>query len=400
MGILRISLNYVLLAMGALLLVSCGAKVNSKTGAYVNLLVERQCSQTVIVKDAVVGDIENLYNELKKNYFNFFLVPPLKLYDYKNPLIVNLKNLKRDLEKLQSQMNDNSFVSANIGTLSNDVTLLYQKALRYEGQKCAFSQLSTKRYQDVRPYMEMRDFCQKKNQNEACSSESIQSLSAPEARFVEERSIKMCKAFDPYGVNCEAQMTVKKKLHQTQDLIINYQKRFKEEKFNRLFTLRDSHLRYSCQKNENDVTEMTLKVYSKDFDFQTLTTLMSYVRTVWSRNNFVLNLELADTNDGSDVIEILKLSNGISNVPDNNNRKLYLSGLLDFETMKKVMSHEFGHVLGFPDCYIEFYDNQRKDLIYYEMGADNTNIMCSLKPGVSVPDSYFTQLIQNSCVFN
>lgn len=40
-----------------------------------------------------------------------------------------------------------------------------------------------------------------------------------------------------------------------------------------------------------------------------------------------------------------------------------------------TIRHEFGHVLGFPDCYVEFYDTDRGVMINYQI--DVTNIMCS-----------------------
>ncbi len=40
-----------------------------------------------------------------------------------------------------------------------------------------------------------------------------------------------------------------------------------------------------------------------------------------------------------------------------------------------TIRHEFGHVLGFPDCYIEFYDTDEKVMINYQL--DTTNLMCS-----------------------
>lgn len=40
-----------------------------------------------------------------------------------------------------------------------------------------------------------------------------------------------------------------------------------------------------------------------------------------------------------------------------------------------TIRHEFGHVLGFSDCYVEFYDTTRKVMINYQI--DTTNIMCS-----------------------
>lgn len=40
-----------------------------------------------------------------------------------------------------------------------------------------------------------------------------------------------------------------------------------------------------------------------------------------------------------------------------------------------TIRHEFGHVLGFPDCYLEFYDEHEKAMIGYQI--DTTNLMCS-----------------------
>jgi hypothetical protein len=48
---------------------------------------------------------------------------------------------------------------------------------------------------------------------------------------------------------------------------------------------------------------------------------------------------------------------------------------LEEETTKYALRHEFGHVLGFPDCYLEFYDDVEKVMISYQI--DVTDIMCS-----------------------
>ncbi len=40
-----------------------------------------------------------------------------------------------------------------------------------------------------------------------------------------------------------------------------------------------------------------------------------------------------------------------------------------------TIRHEFGHVLGFPDCYIEFYSTEEKAMVNYQL--DTTNLMCS-----------------------
>lgn len=40
-----------------------------------------------------------------------------------------------------------------------------------------------------------------------------------------------------------------------------------------------------------------------------------------------------------------------------------------------TIRHEYGHVLGFPDCYIEFYDQSASVMVNYQL--DTTNLMCS-----------------------
>jgi hypothetical protein len=55
---------------------------------------------------------------------------------------------------------------------------------------------------------------------------------------------------------------------------------------------------------------------------------------------------------------------------------------IESNTSRWTIRHEYGHVLGFTDCYLEFYDTIEKAMVYYEIEVDN--LMCSrsgrLKP--------------------
>ena len=42
-----------------------------------------------------------------------------------------------------------------------------------------------------------------------------------------------------------------------------------------------------------------------------------------------------------------------------------------------TIRHEYGHVLGFPDCYVEFFDVGAGVMVNYQL--DITNLMCSRK---------------------
>ncbi len=43
--------------------------------------------------------------------------------------------------------------------------------------------------------------------------------------------------------------------------------------------------------------------------------------------------------------------------------------------VKWTIRHEFGHILGMPDCYVEFYDTKQEAMVNYQI--DITNLMCS-----------------------
>lgn len=53
-----------------------------------------------------------------------------------------------------------------------------------------------------------------------------------------------------------------------------------------------------------------------------------------------------------------------------------------------TIRHEFGHLLGFPDCYVEFYDESIQAMVNYQL--DTTNLMCSRRG--KFQDQHFDRL--------
>jgi hypothetical protein len=90
-----------------------------------------------------------------------------------------------------------------------------------------------------------------------------------------------------------------------------------------------------------------------------------------------------------------------SYVPDQNRNVMYLDRMLirddKISSRRIVLAHEFGHVLGFRDCYVEFYEADSDQFVFYQL--DPRNIMCSISPATYVPDNYNTQLLGNRCSF-
>lgn len=101
--------------------------------------------------------------------------------------------------------------------------------------------------------------------------------------------------------------------------------------------------------------------------------LIKNIEEEWKWGGWQLNL---DFTPNADIHIIFKAGatpnvNGLAGnrITMDSNRSIYEY------TAAWTIRHEFGHVLGFPDCYVEFYDLQRKVMINYQI--DTENIMCS-----------------------
>lgn len=59
--------------------------------------------------------------------------------------------------------------------------------------------------------------------------------------------------------------------------------------------------------------------------------------------------------------------------------------------VKWTIRHEFGHVLGFPDCYEEFYDESEQAFVNYQL--DVSNLMCSRKG--KLQETHYNEMRRN-----
>lgn len=376
----------------------CGRAVNAKRdGTNISrevnfLMMENQCNENAAADSRISSAIKDLFLSTRQNFpQSFYFINP-RLYNYDTPLILSLENLEKSFQKVKND----PLLSQN----GEDLYFLYQESRRFEDQKCNLSNLSQKKKYDIRPFLNIAHNCYKKYASEDCEATEYLNMSPEKEAWVKSNTVELCKSFSK-EVNCQAEYIVNKRGQTLGKLIQHYYKRFQEERYESLFKLRPGHQSYHCQKTADateDKTVMIIKILDSSIDHDLLVELLAFVEATWSRSTFALKLELVK-NYEPNVVVILPTNKGISYVPDNNNRLVYLSTVNDLATMKRVLAHEFGHVLGFPDCYIEFFDESKKELVYYEISKNNSNIMCSLKNDVRVADDYFTQLTQNSCLF-
>jgi len=378
-----------LLPVMALLFTSCGQTAPWKTSTSSLMLSEYSCAPASTLELATSKNIAALFFEQRiKNPAGFFFIEP-RIYDYENPLILSEARMQQDYVSLK---NDRSLEQR-----SADLFFLYNFNQRFESQRCQFGALAEKKKYDLRPYLSITHQCYKKYNNTSCDNSEYENMTPEKESWTKNNALDLCNSLSA-PVSCIKEYKFNKMNNTLGDMIRKYQSRFETERYQALFKLRPSHNKYNCSR-EGERLIMQLKIYSPSIEAWYLRELLNEVEASWQNTQFALKVELVD-HPVKDAIKILPTTRAVSYVPDDNNRIVYLSRSQDLQTSKRILAHEFGHVLGFPDCYIEFFDDKKKELVYYEISKNYNNIMCSLKNGVRVPEDYFVQLEQNSCIFN
>jgi hypothetical protein len=350
---------------------------------------EYSCGPVSGSKLPVSKEIENLFSrERAMHPQGFFFIEP-RIYNFENPLVLSVDGMKKELVSIKND--------PLIEQRSSDLFFLFNNDLRFESQRCQFGALAEKKKYDLRPYLNITHACYKKFNNVNCDDSEYINMSAEKLNWTKTNAIDLCLSFSK-NLSCIQEFRTNLQKNTLGSMIKRYQDRFISERYETLFKLRPTHNQFSCSKDGDNVV-MNLKIYGPSFDQEYLRRILDNVEATWKNNKFSLKLELVNSATAG-VIRILPTDKSVSYVPDNDNRLVFLSESQEFEVSKRVLAHEFGHVLGFPDCYIEFFDDMKKELVYYEISKNFTNIMCSMKNGVQVPEDYYTQLEQNSCIFN
>jgi len=102
--------------------------------------------------------------------------------------------------------------------------------------------------------------------------------------------------------------------------------------------------------------------------------LIDNIQEEWKFQQFQLEVSMTGTGRGVQVI----WQPGITpHVPGLGSGTIYMDAnapISEYD-VQWTIRHEFGHVLGFPDCYMELYDSTAEAIVSYQL--DTTNLMCS-----------------------
>lgn len=385
---------------------SCGVKDKTDASPFVKsaLVIETSCANDENSQPfSSKSGFQKFYSKVNSLVTNFNRNQAIQLnglqnyqfqdgMNYKSPLVLSEKKLTEKFDELKGRLEEffnqdptqmelmsPLLVNKNrvglVGILQ-EVGILNESIARWEAQQCALVELSEKKKYDIRGLLNYRE-------DESKEIDLCQQVRNPGA----------CK--DEY------------RLHKRRGTLSEFKNHYLEK--NRVrekaFYQRDESVRPKCSFDEVTNKEVIhldihLTKKAKEFFKADLERMKTFAQFKWSNQSLRVAINYIESKEAKAVFKKTKRS--VSFVKTKQDKKiLHLSDKLSSFQRPIIFAHEVGHLLGFPDCYVEFYDSKKKEIVYYSLDSAQAgaskNIMCGLNMNAKVLDSYLEQLSISLC---
>lgn len=238
---------------------------------------------------------------------------------------------------------------------------IYQTSARWQMMQTYLPYLAQRRMQDVRGYyfLNIEPDLENKLRN-------FKTLAAADQARLGEWLVLICFNTEGAQEACENFVKSQTTAGKVWDLYIRYNPRAKRL-FNSYFditskrsdiTWNESVLVYPFRDPQNNPVEVYLKTNIED---------------EWKWNGWSLTLKF--TPDALTHVEFQPGTTPHVNGLAGSTITMDANAPLTEWDVQWTIRHEFGHSLGFPDCYVEFYEPSSKEIVNYQI--DTSNLMCS-----------------------
>lgn len=251
--------------------------------------------------------------------------------------------------------------------LARDVANVYQSAARWKMLKPYLSEYQDEKRHDVRGYYFLN-----KNLWNAEKLKNFATLDSHSQSDLKKWLPMICQSTPVSPADCETELSTAITKNQVNAYYSLYYPRAKEI-WDAFFIIPEGAAR-------KDIVWTSLNSHLLTVPFNTpqLDRIKSYlsvnIEDEWKWNDWHLRLNFGTFSDGprvefqSGVVpHVNELGGNIITMDEAQSTEEYES--------KWTIRHEFGHVLGFPDCYHEFYDDELAAFVNYQL--DVTDLMCS-----------------------
>jgi hypothetical protein len=286
---------------------------------------------------------------------------------------VDWKDINR--EEIFQRATDVEQGAKSLDALISSARSWVEKRQRLEEQTCALSKMGRINQLDLRPYLRLK--------------------TGVKSDWVRNDLMAICGSFRSRSV-CEAELALLEKKGDVDKFSHHYLRKFEQKHYQRYFK-QVSGEKFRCfNENNRKIMQISVEVDPSLFSFEgyEIERMLRLVGKYWSDDQREVRLIQAG---GAGDIKIVRSENSASYVISNEPTTIHLSPTtLGFDRVR-VVAHELGHVFGFPDCYVQFYDNSIEGFLYYELEPDQGNLMCTLSKGAKILNLHREGLFNSRC---
>jgi hypothetical protein len=289
------------------------------------------------------------------------------LSDYKNlleELPASFKNILLSIDQLptnHSFQSDDEYLEA-----TRKVDRVYQSASRWIIMKPNLDYLAQKSIKDIRGY-----YFLSKTQNIEEKLSNWFSLKEEDKAQFEEWLISICHNNFIDKLSCQNELNNEIVENNVLKFFKDYLKG-SQERFNEFYKIQGSRKDLKWNSS-NPLTLFAPFVTPQSKTIQTW--LTDNIEDEWKWKNWKLKLDFTENNFGTTHVVFTPGATPHVNGLGGNEITMDANRPLEDYSNRWTIRHEYGHTLGFPDCYVEFYDIDREIIVNYQI--DLNNLMCS-----------------------
>ncbi len=214
-------------------------------------------------------------------------------------------------------------------------------------------------------------------------------------QLVMELASDLCAKFKSRTI-CLSEALFYQRQGSLRDFVDHWYQKFEKKIWRKMFIIRHKNNLINCeQEGDKLILQIPLSLAELPASWPlNAEEIKEAIESKWSYSN----LEVQVFWDEQGIL-LEEAKNNISHVHGLGQRSIYLGRQVKTKDRARlVIAHEIGHSLGFPDCYVEFYDRDTRELIYYELDRDD--LMCSFQGQHELGEKRFKQLKSHYCAFN
>jgi hypothetical protein len=306
------------------------------------------------------GDLKGIPIDAPKKYS-----PETISLDYQTIYAEMPAPMAQILYSSQPFTNDTPIAETDYVTWAKKVDKNYQTAVRWKLMKPYLSYLTQRRAEDLRGYY----FLAMKTDNVEAKLRSVHTLPADQQTQIKDWLTQMCQNRDGLSANCAGKATTSISNHTAYEFYLGY--------LNNSANLWNSYFSLENPRSEITWSHVTPNVMNIPFMDPSNANIMEFLKFniedefKWEGWNLKLNFQPQaeiHVEFEAGVTPHVNGAGGDTITMDAN------APLTEWD-VQWTIRHEFGHVLGFVDCYEEFYDPTDKAIVTYQL--DIEHLMCA-----------------------